>query len=101
MTVKNMTSNNGNQVPNQFIIEDRQSSHTLTVFQSYKSTIAKVAWEGDKRIVTLDEFYWDYSRTTLKYLGQFLHETIWTSFNTKADIQAKIDSGEYILANLN
>lgn len=81
-----MRSNNGNQVPNQFIIDLGMDSY----FQSYDSIIvAKV--DG---INTLDETYWDYSRTTGKYRNLFLGEN-------KAETLRKIKSGEYKLGNLN
>lgn len=84
--VRNMRSSNGNLVPNQFIIEVGMDSY----FQSYDSIIiAKV--DG---IITLDETYWDYSRTTGKYRNLFLGEN-------KAETQRKINSGEYKLSNLN
>lgn len=86
--VQNMTSARGNDMPNQFIIETDEG----TFFQSYDSVIAV------KRFgcmpLELDERYWDYSVTTGKYRNQFLGEN-------KAETQAKIDSGVYILTNLN
>lgn len=88
MNVKNMTSSKGNKIANQFIITDGQ----VEVFQSYDSVIAKV--DREKGTVTLDERFWDYSVTTGKYRNLFLGET-------KAETQKKIDSGEYLLANLN
>ena len=86
MKVSNMTSNKGNTIANQFIITDGNKE----VFQSYNSVIAEN--KGGK--ITLDEYYWDYSRTTSKYLNQFLNEN-------KAETLAKIESGEYKLRNLN
>ena len=86
MKVENMTSNKGNDIPNQFIITDDNA----TYFQSYQSIIAKVS----KGKTYLDNRYWDYSVTTGKYRNQFLGEN-------KAETQKKIDSGEYILADLN
>jgi len=91
MLVKNMTSNNGNKVPNQFIIEDDNS----TYFQSYNSMIVKIEDNGslpDK--VYLDEVYYNYSRTTSKYRNIFLNMT------TK-EIDNKIKNGSFILTNLN
>ncbi len=93
MKVRNMTSSNGNEVPNQFIIIDDD----ITYFQSYESIIVKIV-SGD---VYLDSYYWDYSRTTLKYLAQFLRHTTGQAINGKADIQKLINSGEYQLTNLN
>ena len=84
--VRNMKSSNGNSVANQFEIE----TDDATYFQSYNSVIAK-RMIG---VVYLDEYYWDYSTTTGRYRNMFLGET-------KKETQAKIDSGEYILTNLN
>lgn len=107
MKVKNMTSvRTGRSVLNQFIIDDVPNNMNLslyratckltlynangTIFQSYNSIIC---WKHGK-IVILDKTYWNYSTTTSKYRNQFLGET------TK-ETQAKIDSGEYILTDLN
>ncbi len=77
----------GNPVANQFIIYTSEG----TYFQSYDSVIAFKDNEGN---VTLDDYTWDYSRTTGKYRNEFLGEYI-------ADTRAKIESGKYKLANLN
>ena len=90
MKVQQMTNGRGNKVANQFIIFDSE----FTAFQSYDSVIVKTTFEDGKRVVYLDETYWDYSRTTGKYRNMFLGEK-------KADTQRKIDSGEYALTNLN
>ena len=90
MKIQNMTSSNGNKIANQFIIYDPN----FTVFQSYDSVIVKTTFEGGKRITYLDEYYWNYSKTTSKYRNLFLGET------TK-ETQQKIDSGVYKLTNLN
>ena len=88
MKVENMKSpRTGRDVPNQFIICDMG----ITYFQSYNSIIAEITNDGK---VCLDKIYWNYSKTTSKYRNIFLCET------TK-ETQAKIDSGEYILADLN
>lgn len=86
MKVSNFTSNSGRSVPNQFLITDGNKE----VFQSYDSIIAQK--EGGK--ITLDERYWDYSVTTGKYRNEFLGESI-------AETRKKIESGEYVLTNLN
>ena len=89
MKVENMTSPQGNTVANQFIITDDNNNE---YFQSYKSIIAKR--DGDSYQIYLDEYYWDYSRTTGKYRNEFLNETI-------AETRAKIKNGKYILTDLN
>ena len=77
----------GKPVANQFIIYTDEGNY----FQSYDSVIA---FKCDDNKITLDEYYWDYSRTTGVYRNQFLGEGI---VNTRA----KIESGEYKLADLN
>jgi len=89
MKVQNMTSSRGNPVPNQFIISDGFCEY----FQSYKSIIVKREYHHPIKTY-LDADTWDYSVTTGKYRNQFLGET-------KAETQKKIDSGEYILTDLN
>ena len=86
MKVQNMTSARWNTIANQFIINDKGEEY----FQSYESIIAKKS-QGK---IYLDEYFWDYSVTTGKYRNDFLGEK-------KIDTQRKIDSGEYILTDLN
>lgn len=86
MRVQNMESKNGNKVANQFIIYHEGARY----FQSYETIIAK----QEKGVTTLDEEMWDCTKTTGKYRNQFLGEGI-------AITRAKIESGEYKLANLN
>ena len=79
--VKNMTSNNGNDIPNQFILSFSNGS----VFQSYSSIIAYKT--GGKTYLT-DK--WDYSTTTGKYRNIFLGED-------KKETERKIKDGIYTL----
>ena len=60
MKVKNITSNNGNKIANQFIIYDSDGSK---YFQSYNSVIAKID-SGNN--ITLDQKYRNYSNKTSK-----------------------------------
>ena len=76
-TIQNLTSSNGNKVPNQIVIRNE----SLRIFQSYESIIVKI--EGGQ--VYLDERYWNYSKTTSKYRNQFLGDS------TK-EIETKIKS---------
>ena len=98
MKVKNMTGKNGRAVPNQFVITKADLQHRITTewFQSYKSIIVMriTAHYRNSVVIKLDRDTWDYSTTTGKYRNQFLGET-------KKETQAKIDSGKYILTNLN
>ena len=99
MKVKNMLNSRGNAVPNQFITTLNSPSiygnfNKRETFQSYDSVIVvRTVWSDETR-VELDVRYWNYSTTTSRYRNQFLGET-------KKETQAKIDSGEYKLVNLN
>lgn len=105
MKVRNMESSRGNKVANQFVIEGAVFSvpttspdgkntmtqpHTGTAFQSYQSIIAFKTG----RYTYLDSHYWDYSRTTSRYLGLFLGEPM-------SEVRKKVKSGEYKLVDLN
>tara|TARA_R100000664_G_scaffold5061_1_gene9847 strand:- start:1707 stop:2006 length:300 start_codon:yes stop_codon:yes gene_type:complete len=93
--VKNITNANGNKVANQFeIIGDK-----FTIFQSYNSTIAIVKQEEWRNKVYLDEWAWDYSRTTLKHLYNFLGQ--WGFDLNKKKVLKLIERGEFILTDLN
>jgi hypothetical protein len=86
--VENMLSEKGNYIPNQYKIYTPAG----VVFQSY-STIIAIKPYGDTPII-LNKHHWDYSVTTGKYRNIFLREGI-------AETRKKIESGEYILADLN
>lgn len=100
MKLENLTSNrSGKSVANQFILTEEGRGalgnfDTRKTFQSYDSIIAVITRWPDSVEVKLDATYWDYSVTTSKYRNQFLGET-------KAETQRKINSGEYVLTNLN
>ena len=86
--VNQMTSpRTGRPIANQFEIYTDRGVY----FQSYRSIIAFKPHNGKTQ---LDEYYWDYSRTTSRYRGEFLGE------NTN-ETRHKIKEGEYILTNLN
>jgi hypothetical protein len=78
---------NFNGVKNQFLI----STNDGLYLQSYNSIIAFKSKDGK---TYLDNYYWDYSKTTGKYRNMFLRET-------KKDTENKIKDGTYILTNLN
>ena len=78
---------NFNNVKNQFIITTKDGIY----LQSYNSIIAFKSKDGK---TYLDDYYWNYSKTTGKYRNMFLRET-------KKDTENKIKDGTYILTNLN
>ena len=78
----------GNPVANQFKIYTKKGVY----FQSYSTLIAFKPNEGKLK---LDKNYWDYSRTTLKYLNKF------TRYQSKKDILKAIENKQITLTNLN
>jgi hypothetical protein len=96
LKVQNLESTQtSNPVPNQFKI----TLGNKVYFQSYKSMICKI--ENNK--VYLDKNYWDYSRTTSKYLYSFLYQNTFGIFSAinKKEILKMIDNKEIKLTNLN
>lgn len=92
LKVNNLESpRTGNPVANQYEIE----TDKYYIFQSYNSIIAKKE-KGFLGKVILDPYYWNYSRTTLKYLKQFLGINI-----SSKEIEQRIKDGTYKTENLN
>jgi len=87
MCDKLMLSSSNNPVPNQFAFQE----NGITYFQSYETIIAKCT--GTETI--LDAQKWDYSRTTLKYLCQFL------GVKSKKEIERNIKNHNFKLEDLN
>ena len=87
---RNIISDKGNPITNQIIISDEKKD--TETFQSYNSIIAIKEYMPLK--ITLDDYYWNYSRTTSKYRNMFLNETT-------EETKRKIKDGTYKLANLN
>ena len=77
LKVNNLESpRSGNPVANQYEIE----TDKYDIFQSYQTIIAKKE-RGFLGKVILDDHSWNYSRTTLKYLKQFLKVVNWDYCN--------------------
>ena len=85
-----MVSPNGRKVPNQIIIMDGNKRY----FQSYNVIVAMVDTSEDFYQTYLDEKFWNYSKTTSKYLNEYL--------GMKSEqVKNAIKRGELILTNLN
>lgn len=71
MKISNLVNERGNRVANQFVIENENS----IAFQSYNSMVCEVrpASIGFEKVVVFGKD-WDYSRTTIKHLGNFLKQ---------------------------
>ena len=89
MIVQNMTSQNGNKVPNQFIVKLPEN---VTIFKSYNTVIA----QNRNGKIVLDSKALDYSATTTKYLKQFLNTK-----DSKKHLQDKVKNGYYSISDLN
>ena len=87
MKIVQLRNSKGNSIPNQWSI---QADDGTIFFQSYNSIIAKV--KSGK--IILDGYYWNYSKTTSKYLFMFLN------MNRK-EVLEKIKNNEISFSNLN
>ena len=89
--VSNMVSTRtGNPVANQFII----TNNGVETFQSYETTIAIRQGNG---VVVLDDNAFGYSKTTSKYLKEFLYG------DGRKEVEESIQSntGKYVYSDLN
>jgi hypothetical protein len=84
--MENLVTNLAN---NQVVIENRQNGKKE--FFSYSTKIAEKGKDG----IFLDSKNWNYSKTTIKYLCEFL------GYRGKKFIQQGIDNGVFKLKNLN
>ena len=88
----------GKPVVNQYVITDEATKSI--VFQSYETVIAHL--DTETGAVVLDEHYWDYSITTLRYLKVFINEYVPCMMVCgKGDIEQKIRDGYIELDSLN
>lgn len=87
ISIENMTSSRGNDVPNQFKIYLPNG----VAFQSYSTMIAFKDGKTDK--IFLNKHKWDCSPTTGRYRNQFLCEGI-------KETRKRIANGEYKLVEM-
>lgn len=71
-TVKNLYSNNGNKVPNQFEIIQEKKDYCKHIFQSYSTIIATIEYKNNSKEIIFDNNALHYSRTTKRYLYKFM-----------------------------
>lgn len=72
--------------PNQITVIQKNKIY----FFSYNTLICIEIHKGLAKEYILDSFYWDYSRTTLKYLKQFMSINL-----SKKEIYDRIKQGMY------
>ena len=87
MRVVQMTNDKGKAIANQMIVMIDGKRY----FQSYNAVICEIDDDGN---VYLDPKFWDYSRTTSKYLNKFLGLD-------SGQVRDYLDQGLYQFKNLN
>ena len=89
--VENIISNNGNVIPNQFIIYEDNGDIT---FQSYDSIICQIRGGalGYDRVVVFGSD-WDYSTITNEYRNKFLMDNGLSILATTRDIKEALERG--------
>ena len=89
--VENIISNNGNVIPNQFIIYEDNGDIT---FQSYDSIICQIRGGalGYDRVVVFGSD-WDYSTITNEYRNKFLMDNDLSILATTKDIKEALERG--------
>lgn len=99
MKVQNIISDQGNIIPNQFIIthdETKPYFKRKVTFQSYESTICEIDFETHIVRIGRD---WNYSPTTFKYFRKFITTSdgcsCLVSLNNRKAIQKAIDDGKH------
>ena len=89
--IENIISNNGNVIPNQFIIYEDNGDIT---FQSYDSIICQIrdGALGYEKVVVFGSD-WDCSTTTSKYRNKFLMDNGLSILATARDIKEALERG--------
>ena len=89
--VENIINNNGNVVPNQFIIYEDNGDIT---FQSYDSIICQIrdGALGYEKVIVFGS-NWNYSTTTDKYRNKFLMDNDLSILATTKDIKEALERG--------
>ena len=86
--VSNLINAKGNPTVNQFVIFENDS----ITFQSYNSKVCKITNNGKNLVVTFGRD-WDYSRTTMKHLNEFLAQNSLLNLTSAKDIRTAIKNG--------
>ena len=89
--VENIINNNGNVVPNQFIIYEDNGDIT---FQSYDSIICQIrdGALGYEKVIVFGS-NWNYSTITDKYRNKFLMDNDLSILATTRDIKEALERG--------
>ena len=88
MKVKNMRSDRGNRIANQFVITDEE--HNTITFQSYDSEIVRIDYHSETITVFPD---YDYSVTTGKYRNKFMRDYCFRDMDNKKGFEYYMNLG--------
>lgn len=93
--VSNLINANGNATANQFVIDYDSCGNHYRAFQSYCSRVCEIALHGGMGFDKVVRFGadWDYSRTTMKHLNEFLRQNGCGVLASAKDIREAIDRG--------
>lgn len=89
--VANLINAKGNPTANQFVIVEKD----YIAFQSYQSRVCEIFPNGGmgfEKVVRFGED-WDYSKTTMKHLAEFLRQNGCECLASAKDIREGIDRG--------
>ena len=91
--VTNLINAKGNATVNQFVITEEEKERTA--FQSYDSLVCEIYTQhtlGFRKVVRFG-VDWDYSKTTMKHLCEFLRQNGCGCLASAKDIREGIDRG--------
>ena len=88
--VCNLINANGNATANQFVINDFENGKVI--FQSYSSKVCEIDFQNHKIVLGYD---WDYSRTTMKHLAEFLRQNGLGCMDNAKAVRKAIKDGKH------
>lgn len=89
MLVSQLINANGNPNANQFVISD----DGYVAFQSYESRVCEITRDENLNRVVKFGCDWDYSRTTMKHLAEFLRQNGLYELASSQAIRKAINKG--------
>ena len=95
MFISSLINSNGNATVNQFVIDYYEDGKHYRAFQSYRSRVCEIAIHGNENFRKVVKFGcdWDYSRTTMKHLNEFLRQNGCEALNGAEGIRKAIKNG--------
>ena len=95
--ISQLINANGNATANQFVINFQSdvTKKPYVAFQSYQSRVCEISLDGGMGFDKVVKFGcdWDYSKTTMKHLNEFLRQNGCSVLASAKDIREAIDRG--------